>query len=112
MTHLAPVATAACGGGDDDDGGSGAWSADTLTVDFATYNPLSLIIREQGWLEETLGSDVTVEWVQSAGSNKANELLRSGARLDPLLGRPARRVIDGPGDEPPVVPGADRLAEH
>ncbi|WP_413451866.1 aliphatic sulfonate ABC transporter substrate-binding protein [Georgenia phoenicis] len=63
----------------DDDGGEGAWSADTLTVDFATYNPLSLIIREQGWLEATLGPDVTVEWVQSAGSNKANELLRSGA---------------------------------
>ncbi|MBD8061884.1 aliphatic sulfonate ABC transporter substrate-binding protein [Oceanitalea stevensii] len=60
-------------------GGSGDWSADTLTVDFATYNPLSLIIREQGWLEATLGPDVTVEWVQSAGSNKANELLRSGA---------------------------------
>ncbi|WP_152188615.1 aliphatic sulfonate ABC transporter substrate-binding protein [Georgenia satyanarayanai] len=62
-----------------DDGGEGTWSADTLTVDFATYNPLSLIIREQGWLEATLGPDVTVEWVQSAGSNKANELLRSGA---------------------------------
>ncbi|MBC7290558.1 MAG: aliphatic sulfonate ABC transporter substrate-binding protein [Actinotalea sp.] len=55
------------------------WSSDTLTVDFATYNPLSLIIKEQGWLEETLGDDVTVEWVQSAGSNKANEALRAGA---------------------------------
>ena len=63
---------------DGEDAG-GAWSADTLTVDFATYNPLSLVIRDQGWLEETLGPDVTVEWVQSAGSNKANELLRSGA---------------------------------
>ena len=63
---------------DADDAG-GTWSADTLTVDFATYNPLSLVVREQGWLEETLGPDVTVEWVQSAGSNKANELLRSGA---------------------------------
>ncbi|TNC18335.1 aliphatic sulfonate ABC transporter substrate-binding protein [Georgenia sp. 311] len=62
----------------DDDAGD-TWSADTLTVDFATYNPLSLVVREQGWLEETLGPDVTVEWVQSAGSNKANELLRSGA---------------------------------
>ncbi|MDD9206917.1 aliphatic sulfonate ABC transporter substrate-binding protein [Georgenia sp. 10Sc9-8] len=57
----------------------GEWSSDTLTVDFATYNPLSLIIKDQGWLEATLGEDVTVEWVQSAGSNKANELLRSGS---------------------------------
>lgn len=56
-----------------------AWSSDTLTLDFATYNPLSLIIKEQGWLEATLGDDVAVTWVQSAGSNKANEALRAGA---------------------------------
>ena len=56
-----------------------AWSSTTLTVDFATYNPLSLIIKDQGWLEAELGDDVEVTWVQSAGSNKANEFLRSGA---------------------------------
>lgn len=50
----------------------------TLTIDFATYNPLSLVIKEKGWLEEEL-DDVDVEWVQSAGSNKANEGLRSEA---------------------------------
>ncbi|GEK20844.1 aliphatic sulfonate ABC transporter substrate-binding protein [Cellulomonas xylanilytica] len=55
------------------------WSADTLNIDFATYNPLSLVIKDQGWLEETLGDDVTVSWIQSAGSNKANEALRAGA---------------------------------
>ncbi|MBX9470860.1 aliphatic sulfonate ABC transporter substrate-binding protein [Microcella sp.] len=55
------------------------WSSTTLTVDFATYNPLSLIIKDQGWLEAELGDDVAVTWVQSAGSNKANEFLRSGA---------------------------------
>ncbi len=55
------------------------WSDTTLTLDFATYNPLSLIIKDQGWLETELGDDVTVEWVQSAGSNKANEALRAGA---------------------------------
>ncbi|WP_395245157.1 aliphatic sulfonate ABC transporter substrate-binding protein [Agromyces sp. MMS24-K17] len=48
----------------------------TLSIDFATYNPLSLVIKDQGWLEET-GLEVT--WVQSAGSNKANEALRAGA---------------------------------
>jgi sulfonate transport system substrate-binding protein len=58
---------------------SSAWSADTVTVDWATYNPLSLVIKDQGILEEILGDDVAVEWVQSAGSNKANELLRSGS---------------------------------
>lgn len=55
------------------------WSSTTLTLDFATYNPLSLIIKEQGWLEDELGDDVSVTWVQSAGSNKANEALRAGA---------------------------------
>ena len=55
------------------------WSATTLNIDFATYNPLSLIIKDQGWLEDALGDDVTVNWVQSAGSNKANEALRAGA---------------------------------
>ncbi|WAB83359.1 aliphatic sulfonate ABC transporter substrate-binding protein [Microcella daejeonensis] len=55
------------------------WSATELTLDFATYNPLSLIIKEQGWLEAELGDEVTVNWVQSAGSNKANEALRAGA---------------------------------
>lgn len=55
------------------------WSSDELNVDFATYNPLSLIIKDQGWLEEATGGEVTVNWVQSAGSNKANEALRAGA---------------------------------
>ena len=55
------------------------WSADHLNIDFATYNPLSLIIKDQGWLEDALGDDVTVTWTQSAGSNKANEALRAGA---------------------------------
>jgi sulfonate transport system substrate-binding protein len=58
---------------------SASWSSTELTLDFATYNPLSLIIKDQGWLEEALGDDVTVTWVQSAGSNKANEALRAGA---------------------------------
>ncbi|WP_127126001.1 aliphatic sulfonate ABC transporter substrate-binding protein [Georgenia sp. SYP-B2076] len=50
-----------------------------LSIDFATYNPLSLVIKEKGWLEDALADDgVSVTWIQSAGSNKANELLRSG----------------------------------
>ncbi|MDN6303247.1 MAG: aliphatic sulfonate ABC transporter substrate-binding protein, partial [Brachybacterium sp.] len=45
----------------------------------ATYNPLSLVIRDQKLIETALGDSVTVQWVQSAGSNKANEFLRSGS---------------------------------
>jgi sulfonate transport system substrate-binding protein len=59
---------------------AGTASAGTLTLDFATYNPLSLVIKDQGWLEAALADrGVSVEWVQSAGSNKANEALRGGA---------------------------------
>ncbi|MBG6238705.1 sulfonate transport system substrate-binding protein [Mycetocola sp. CAN_C7] len=51
-----------------------------LNIDFATYNPLSLVIKDQGWLEDALADqDVTVNWIQSAGSNKANEALRANA---------------------------------
>ncbi|MBV1779355.1 aliphatic sulfonate ABC transporter substrate-binding protein [Paeniglutamicibacter sp. ABSL32-1] len=60
--------------------GSGAAEATTLNIDFATYNPLSLVLKEKGWLEASLKEQgVTVNWVQSAGSNKANEALRAGA---------------------------------
>jgi sulfonate transport system substrate-binding protein len=59
--------------------GADGWSADVLNIDYATYNPLSLIIRDQGWLEEATEGEVTVNWILSAGSNKANEALRAGA---------------------------------
>ncbi len=51
-----------------------------LNIDFATYNPLSLIIKQQGWLETALAPQgISVNWIQSAGSNKANEALRANA---------------------------------
>lgn len=54
-------------------------SDQTVTIDYATYNPLSLIIKKKGWLDKALEEDgKKVEWVNSAGSNKANEALRSG----------------------------------
>ena len=59
---------------------AGSSTGGTLNIDFATYNPLSLVIKDQGWLEASLKDQgVTVNWIQSAGSNKANEALRSGA---------------------------------
>ncbi|MGD9712350.1 MAG: aliphatic sulfonate ABC transporter substrate-binding protein [Thermomicrobiales bacterium] len=49
---------------------------DKIRLDYAFWNPSSLVIRDQGWLEEEVaGSEI--EWVWSAGSNKANEWLRS-----------------------------------
>jgi sulfonate transport system substrate-binding protein len=58
-----------------------AHAAQVLRIDYAYYNPLSLVLKEKHWLEDSLGPDVTVQWVLSAGSNKALEYLR-GRSLD------------------------------
>ena len=51
-----------------------------VRVDYATYNPSSLVLKKLGWLEEALGPGGTrVTWLFSQGSNKANELLASGS---------------------------------
>jgi sulfonate transport system substrate-binding protein len=53
---------------------------DKIRLDYAYYNPSSLVLKKFGWLEEDLKTDgVDVEWTLSAGSNKANEFLRSEA---------------------------------
>jgi sulfonate transport system substrate-binding protein len=51
-----------------------------IRLDYAYYNPSSLVLRKFGWLEEALKDEgISVTWVLSAGSNKANEYLRSDA---------------------------------
>jgi sulfonate transport system substrate-binding protein len=51
-----------------------------IRLDYAYYNPSSLALKHFGWLEEELKSEnIKVTWVLSAGSNKANEFLRSDA---------------------------------
>ncbi|MDP9469646.1 MAG: aliphatic sulfonate ABC transporter substrate-binding protein [Chloroflexota bacterium] len=51
-----------------------------IRLDYAYYNPSSLVLRRFGWLEEEFKADeIGVKWVLSAGSNKANEFLRSDA---------------------------------
>jgi sulfonate transport system substrate-binding protein len=53
-----------------------------VNLDWAYYNPLSLILKEKGWLEDDLRtSGIRVHWVQSQGSNKALEFLR-GRSID------------------------------
>jgi sulfonate transport system substrate-binding protein len=51
-----------------------------IRVDFATYNPVSLVLKERGILEKALSPEgISVRWVQSAGSNKALEFLNAGS---------------------------------
>ncbi|MGA2101773.1 MAG: aliphatic sulfonate ABC transporter substrate-binding protein [Candidatus Sulfotelmatobacter sp.] len=49
-----------------------------IRLDYAYYNPVSLVLKNKGFLEQDLASDgIAVEWTQSLGSNKALELLNS-----------------------------------
>ncbi len=53
---------------------------DKLSLDYAYWNPLSLVIKDQGWLEEALADDgIEVEWIQSLGSSTALENLNAEA---------------------------------
>ena len=53
---------------------------ETITVDYAYYNPVALLIKEKGWIEEEFaGEDTEIRWVLSLGSNKALEYLNGGS---------------------------------
>jgi len=50
----------------------------SIRLDYAYYNPVSLVLRDKQFLEQDLASEgISVEWTQSLGSNKALELLNS-----------------------------------
>ena len=52
----------------------------TITIDWATYNPVSILLKNQGLLEKEFAKDgIAILWVQSAGSNKALEFLNAGS---------------------------------
>src|SRR6201996_6272167 len=61
----------------------GAFAADTvkeIRIDWATYNPVSLVLKQKGLLEKEFAKDgISIVWVQSAGSNKALEFLNAGS---------------------------------
>ena len=51
-----------------------------IRIDFATYNPLSLVLKEQKILEKAFEKDgIGIRWVQSLGSNKALEFLNASS---------------------------------
>jgi sulfonate transport system substrate-binding protein len=59
-------------------GGRAEDHIDAIKLDWAYYNPLSLVLKEKGLLDKEFKDDgIKIEWVQSLGSNKALELLRS-----------------------------------
>jgi sulfonate transport system substrate-binding protein len=51
-----------------------------IRIDWATYNPVSMVLKEKGLLEKEFAKDgIGVRWVQSLGSNKALEFLNAGS---------------------------------
>ncbi|MBB3770009.1 sulfonate transport system substrate-binding protein [Angulomicrobium tetraedrale] len=51
-----------------------------IRVDWATYSPVSIVLKDKKFLEEEFAKDgTTIRWVQSAGSNKALEFLNAGS---------------------------------
>ncbi|MGA0595118.1 aliphatic sulfonate ABC transporter substrate-binding protein [Enterovirga sp. CN4-39] len=51
-----------------------------IRIDWATYNPVSLVLKDKRFLEEDLSKDgIGVRWVQTLGSNKALEFLNAGS---------------------------------
>src|ERR1700758_2608514 len=60
-----------------------ASAADTpkeIHIDWATYNPVSMVLKQNGLLEKEFAKDgIGIVWVQSAGSNKALEFLNAGS---------------------------------
>lgn len=64
-------------------GSSAAFAADApkqIRIDWATYNPVSMVLKDKGLLEKEFAKDgISIVWVQSAGSNKALEFLNAGS---------------------------------
>jgi sulfonate transport system substrate-binding protein len=60
-----------------------AFAADkpkTINIDWATYNPVSMVLKEKGLLEKEFAKDgIGIRWVQTLGSNKALEFLNAGS---------------------------------
>ena len=51
-----------------------------IRIDWATYNPVSMVLKEKGLLEKEFSKDgIGIRWVQTLGSNKALEFLNASS---------------------------------
>ena len=67
LAWLAPVGTAGA-------------QPDEIRIDWATYNPVSMVLKDKGLLEKEFAKDgIGIRWVQTLGSNKALEFLNAGS---------------------------------
>lgn len=51
-----------------------------IALDYAYYNPVGLVLKEKGWLEQAFAKDgIDIRWTLSQGSNRSLEYLRGSA---------------------------------
>jgi sulfonate transport system substrate-binding protein len=51
-----------------------------IRIDWATYNPVSIVLKDKGLLEKEFAKDgISIRWVQTLGSNKALEFLNASS---------------------------------
>ncbi|HEV7872934.1 MAG TPA: aliphatic sulfonate ABC transporter substrate-binding protein [Enterovirga sp.] len=61
-------------------GAAAAQAPRELRIDYATYNPVSLVLKDRKLLESAFEKDgIRIRWVQSLGSNKALEFLNASS---------------------------------
>src|SRR5215510_6885790 len=59
---------------------SAAEALKEIRIDWATYNPVSMLLKNKGLLEKAFAKDgINIVWVQTLGSNKALEFLNAGS---------------------------------
>jgi sulfonate transport system substrate-binding protein len=59
---------------------SAADAVKEIRIDWATYNPVSMLLKNKGLLEKAFAKDgIAIVWVQTLGSNKALEFLNAGS---------------------------------
>src|SRR3954464_15826352 len=63
--------------------GASVYAADKpkeIRIDWATYNPVSMVLKEKQLLEKEFAKNgIAIVWVQTLGSNKALEFLNAGS---------------------------------
>src|SRR3712207_3672573 len=61
-------------------GAAAAQAPREVRIDYATYNPVSLVLKDRKLLESAFEKDgIRIRWVQSLGSNKALEFLNASS---------------------------------
>ena len=60
--------------------GHAAETLKEIRIDWATYNPVSMLLKTRGLLEKAFAKEgIAIVWVQTLGSNKALEFLNAGS---------------------------------